>query len=173
MIPTAETARARAATADATIRSLIVDPFVAGEQPRRQDGSQTRALHGNPVDLTAGGDRTVPETTVLWTTKTSRSRQPAPANQLPSALSAPEGVGLPVLLYYRVPVAGGGGEHPDHVVDARAPERSVEPSISEAEHPTVLGHQPVALAVGRRCYPHGGLVEDEVSGGAVERGVAE
>src|ERR1035437_8162206 len=32
MTPTAETARARAATADATIRSLIVDPFVAGDR---------------------------------------------------------------------------------------------------------------------------------------------
>src|SRR5450759_3134066 len=97
----------------------------------------------------------------------------APANQLPSSRSAPEGVGLPVLLYYRVPVAVGGGEHPDHVVDARAPERSVEPSISEAEHPTVLGHQPVTLAIGRRCHTHDGLVEGEVSGRAVERGVAE
>src|ERR1035437_5623544 len=93
-----------------------------------------------------------------------RPRPAAPANQLPSSRSAPEGVGLPVLLYYRVPVAVGGGEHPDHVIDARAPERSVEPSISEAEHPTVLGHQPVAPAVGRRCHTHDGLVEGGGSG---------
>src|ERR1035437_5572625 len=102
-----------------------------------------------------------------------RPRPAAPANQLPSSRSAPEGVGLPVLLYYRVPVAVGGGKHPDHVVDARAPERSVEPGVTEAEDPTVLGHQPVALSVGRRCHTDEGLVEGEVSGRAVELRVAE
>jgi hypothetical protein len=37
MAPTAETASARAATADATIRRLMVDPFVAGD--RSGDGT--------------------------------------------------------------------------------------------------------------------------------------
>jgi hypothetical protein len=49
MIPTAETARASAATADATIRSLIVDPFVAGDRSgdrtdrKREDCMVTRS----------------------------------------------------------------------------------------------------------------------------------